>query len=133
MSALQHRQFGAGLFVGFLADGVLFEQGALAVYTVFGQFELRFVARQLGQQRFVVDFGQQFPLADVEPSWKLIETILPEVSNERSTSSSGSRLPTEVMPSVRVCGRTTSPLTFRTLFFRGMLISAGSAADELPR
>ena len=71
----------------------------------------------------------------VEPSWKLIETILPEVSNERSTSSSGSRLPTEVIPSVRVCGRTTSPLTFRTLLFRGMLISDGSAsaADELPR
>ena len=61
---VEHRQFGAGLFVGFLADGVLFEQGALAVYTVFGQFELRFVARQLCQQRFVVDFGQQFALAD---------------------------------------------------------------------
>ena len=61
---VEHRQFGACLFVGFQADGVLFEQGTLAVNTVFGQFELRFVARQLCQQRFVVDFGQQFALAD---------------------------------------------------------------------
>ncbi|MFR0772902.1 MAG: hypothetical protein ACLSH3_03420 [Alistipes finegoldii] len=60
---------------------------------------------------------------------KLISTILPEVSNERSTSSSGSRLPTIVMPSARDCGRTTSPFTFRTLFFRGALTAAGSASE----
>ena len=61
---VEHRQFRAGLFVGLLAHGVLFEQGALAVNAVFGQFELRLVTRELGHERQVVDLGQQLALAD---------------------------------------------------------------------
>ena len=42
---VQGRQFGARLFVGFLADGVLFEQCALTVHAVFGQLQLGFEFR----------------------------------------------------------------------------------------
>lgn len=64
---VEHRQLRTGLLIGLLTDGVLFEQRALAVNPVLGQLELRFVARQLRQQRFVVDLGQQFALADDRP------------------------------------------------------------------
>ena len=60
---VEHRQFGAGLFVGLLAHGVLFEQGALAVNAVFGQLALRLVARELRLQGPVVHLGQQLALA----------------------------------------------------------------------
>ena len=56
--------FRAGLLVGFLADGVFLQEGALAVYAVLGQFELRLVAAELGQQRLVVHLGQQVAFFD---------------------------------------------------------------------
>ena len=61
---VEDRQFGTGLLVGLLADGVLLEQGALAVDAVLGQLELCLVARQLRLQRPVIDLGQQVALAD---------------------------------------------------------------------
>ena len=69
------------------------------------------------------------PLRTTVPSWKLIATILPEVSNERSTSSSGSRLPTVVMPSVSRCGRTMRPLTLRVLCLRGAIGALAASSD----
>ena len=35
------------------------------------------------------------------------------------------------MPSARDCGRTTSPFTFRTLFFRGVLTAAVPLNSQL--
>ena len=73
--------------------------------------------------------ASNWPWLTWAPSAKQICVILPAVSNERSTSSSGSSEPLTVMPSVSVVGRMTVTRTSSVRSFRPPLPSPLPAPD----
>ena len=71
--------------------------------------------------------ASSWPLVTWLPSLNPISTTCPDVSKERSTSSSGNRLPLTVNSSVRTPVRTFSAFTFKIFFFALSPLSTLSA------